>query len=1210
MKINNSFSINSSFPYKFNTSFIQSIQPLRFIADIFFYGDSDIGNFRIQRYINSFYPINEYFNFSRFDEEKVDKSENIINNNISKDETITNNQEENTQLLNFDKIILHDLETNKQTKQNCDNLEKKIETQKEIKKKEFFKSIGIENIQYLLLKLLSNVQITENFQIYYKILNNNLNIFENFFNNKNILLSNEKNKIKQICKLESVILNFIFKFMILKRQNFMTLEQVIDTSINENELCTYANFIEKKEFQLNIDFQEKPIESKFLVYRMRIRILGLIESYINSLDLNLYSNDNRYQRLHIFYFFSYILKEFESKSKDSLDRLCLKSSFMDLSRKFLFKINNLKSQVKNSKLIVIDKNTIENFKENEIFNQLQVEYNQDYSKIKDCDNMIEYHNLDILNKHFNLDLIIIYFFRFLTYNFSRSSIYSKSIENFMNDFQLYLEDKVYYDKFRNKDENLKTLIIRICETVNNNLINSKLDNILVIILKYIFNLLKTLRERKDETLNESGFIFNEIFSDNLLLQINILNNYLYYYRYDLKAKLLGIVSEEDFLYLLKIVIKLNNYIIGLADFIDNSTLFSLSQKYFILMDFFILICEGSSDKDLENLFFEDYYKYEDKDEKNLNQADKNNFYYQSFLQLRKIINLINIKNYEYFAFGCFRLIIQFLYLTRFLKEFLEDDYDNNKNKFKIINECFYEIFEFDWIISNKIKNDKYSFILRYELLILLNAYLEEHSDNLEEKFIFKIDRYFQETGNIFQEILICFNRGLSFNYGLISNMIGFVIIKDLNLNQLKEIYIRLWFSSFSEDKNILLAELYYKLLRNRENIYQELKDVYEEKDKKIKFNKNKIFEEESKKKSENNMRKNIYDLLMFIGKEIEIKFKSSSNITKYKKIYFFQTSKCFLLPKFFKLNFLKEAPRNSIGEKLNYLNQNLDLILTQIKYTSKKRYSLLTSRILSFIINNLNLFNFICVFLINIYLLFYVFVDSNSTLEVDLNSQIWDQKQFDEIKRKYSKLDYLIIATMIMQLFCYYIWLFESCILVFQEYLLKDFLNNKVYFLKEYKDEKDFQFYSYKVYEKLNFEFSHFYEEKNYEYTQEYKEKLIQFYAQISIKKNFLFLYTAFKTLLFNKQIDMLIFSIICHFLYLYSGNHLFLVFPIFSIIKLYPLFEYFLQAILRKYKEFIALLIFIYVVEYTFSWITFLYMQDFMINEYIPRKGDLNEVN
>jgi len=100
------------------------------------------------------------------------------------------------------------------------------------------------------------------------------------------------------------------------------------------------------------------------------------------------------------------------------------------------------------------------------------------------------------------------------------------------------------------------------------------------------------------------------------------------------------------------------------------------------------------------------------------------------------------------------------------------------------------------------------------------------------------------------------------------------------------------------------------------------------------------------------------------------------------------------------------------------------------------------------------------------------------------------------------------------------------------------------------------------------------------------------------------------KIFFWNKDTKYVMFSLICHILFLITDYYLFLVLPIISIIRLYSLFNYFLKAILSKYKEFIALLIFIYVVEYIFSWMTFLHFQDFMVNEYKLRAGDLNEVN
>ncbi len=97
-------------------------------------------------------------------------------------------------------------------------------------------------------------------------------------------------------------------------------------------------------------------------------------------------------------------------------------------------------------------------------------------------------------------------------------------------------------------------------------------------------------------------------------------------------------------------------------------------------------------------------------------------------------------------------------------------------------------------------------------------------------------------------------------------------------------------------------------------------------------------------------------------------------------------------------------------------------------------------------------------------------------------------------------------------------------------------------------------------------------------------------------------------SLFFNSQMISITFCLILNILYLLTNYKMFIVIQILAVINMYSLFEYFLQAIYNKYKQFVSLLIFIYCIEYIFSWIAFLHFQEFMITDYINRSGDLNK--
>jgi len=126
--------------------------------------------------------------------------------------------------------------------------------------------------------------------------------------------------------------------------------------------------------------------------------------------------------------------------------------------------------------------------------------------------------------------------------------------------------------------------------------------------------------------------------------------------------------------------------------------------------------------------------------------------------LKDIINLINLPKFKNYSHRSFRLIIQFLYICRFLKEYLEIEKNKtHPSKKNIIDNCFFKIFDLKWIFWKNIKNAEYSYVIRFELLTLLNAYLEEYPEALSGSFFIKIKKEIIIYKNIFDEICSCFN---------------------------------------------------------------------------------------------------------------------------------------------------------------------------------------------------------------------------------------------------------------------------------------------------------------------------------------------------------------------------------------------------------------------------------------------------------------------
>jgi len=214
--------------------------------------------------------------------------------------------------------------------------------------------------------------------------------------------------------------------------------------------------------------------------------------------------------------------------------------------------------------------------------------------------------------------------------------------------------------------------------------------------------------------------------------------------------------------------------------------------------------------------------------------NNNNFYYHSFLQMKNIIKIINKKNYKGFFQGSSRLILQFLYLTRFLKEFLEISKNNKAELYVIIIDCFTNHFDLDWLFSDNIENQEFSYVIRFQLLTLVISFLEENSENL---FNSNNNEYYEFSNRLLElnyksiiyEIEICFDKSFRKHFNEKKD-------KNNNKKKFEDItYQELKWEYINDEKSIYkneyfeLAELYYKLLRSIYPLYNNFLENYEKK---------------------------------------------------------------------------------------------------------------------------------------------------------------------------------------------------------------------------------------------------------------------------------------------------------------------------------------------------------------------------------------------
>jgi len=569
--------------------------------------------------------------------------------------------------------------------------------------------------------------------------------------------------------------------------------------------------------------------------------------------------------------------------------------------------------------------------------------------------------------------------------------------------------------------------------------------------------------------------------------------------------------------------------------------------------------------------------------------EKINFYYYNFMILNEILKLFNTCNYSSYVHGSSRLIPRFLYLTRFLKEFLQiNDSESNDYNNTIIDICFHKFFNFDWLISENIKNKEFSTIIRAEMLNLLLAYLEERGNKLNKEFHNKIYSKIN-LGIVFSEIKECFDQIFKKYKFDCSHRKDFLRYYSEN----NEIY---------NDKYCHLAELYYNLIRRLDPWYQELKSYYPEVTKERKQMNQGLFKNISKAEDQNdenylNSEKNKKDfiknnlvyfkLLILLGKEIEVRYKDSNNICNFKKLYFFKSPKCFWLAQSFKDNLIEKIPRKSLGEKLDYLTDKTDKLLFLINLCFNYRPKFFW---MGFIFKYFNfymaeLFNYILILFVNIILLVKFTKKSDKPYDSsNLSVEILFGKDSQEMLNKFDFLYFFVLYVIIIEILIFLIWAY------FRLHIKVIYLAYKevsgTYLFPNYKDKSEFLNHSFSKHQEIK---------RAFEKTDIIKFRNMNLSCSQKIK-------VIFKAICITNEIKFIVLSLVCHILFLMTIQHIFLIIPIISIINLYDLFAFFWKAMINKYKQFIAILVFIYVVEYIFSWVTFLYYQDFLIGDFVIR--------
>lgn len=457
----------------------------------------------------------------------------------------------------------------------------------------------------------------------------------------------------------------------------------------------------------------------------------------------------------------------------------------------------------------------------------------------------------------------------------------------------------------------------------------------------------------------------------------------------------------------------------------------------------------------------------------------------------------------------------------------------------------------------------------------MNIHIEEHREFISNEFKEKI-LFYLHKGLILNAMMSCFDlaiqeiQGIK-DYKFKNKVISFANLKCIYLNDEK----------FYENKYFDLAEQFYKFLKltDFDESFEFCRKNYKNKSILALVLSENIFHFKEYLYFERNFHDQFKEYLYFIefiSREIEIKFKDSNENLKFRKIYYFKSPRSFMLNDSIKNKFLEKAPRNSIREKLDFFNKKLDfmLLMFNFEYKNKHSYWNFIGYIYAFL-DHLDIFNFVISLLVNLYLIFYIYENKNILLEEDLNSQIFLYPKSMLIDDKSINIIQLISGISCLQILFLFFWNFKNYNVMNMKFYFK-VINKNNYLFQEINFNKEKTKNFFNVYYRMRKRYSNL-NDDYFDLSKNRKNQLNFFFIKL-------------KNLIWNKEIKFVLFSLFCNISFLITKYTLLLVLPILSIIKLYALFGFFLKAIFRKYKEFIALLIFIYVIEYIFSWITYLH--------------------
>ena len=298
---------------------------------------------------------------------------------------------------------------------------------------------------------------------------------------------------------------------------------------------------------------------------------------------------------------------------------------------------------------------------------------------------------------------------------------------------------------------------------------------------------------------------------------------------------------------------------------------------------------------------------------------------------------------------------------------------------------------------------------------------------------------------------------------------------------------------------------------------------------------------------------------------------------KENKVFFFiKPYLCFHLTEDTRKNFLLNVDRSSAKTKYRDLIMFADYAIFEMVYNKKyvSKYNFL-KKISNIKFQHLHIFNYILILIENAALSFQYYKSHT------LDSNEYEAINNVKVMRKYLDLILIVVIKTIINIIFFILWFYCNFVLELQKNVI--FSKEKTFIFRQ-KGEKVQNINHPTIVKYFQSDEGGIIE------TLKLVNKDIDIFSLLKI--------IIFDSILFNIDINILVFSIVLNFLYLAYSHPLFLSFETLFIFSIFPSLINIFKAFTNKFTSLLYCLIFTYLIVYIYNWLTIFNIRESFISE------------